>query len=52
MPVSLTVEASLPEPRMVPNHTAWRCRPRTETGFHPHGRSPRMEATSQGANGS
>ena len=52
MPVSLTVEASLPEPRMVRNHTAWRCRPRTEAGFPPHGQSPRMGATSQGANGS
>ncbi len=52
MPVSLTVEASLPEPRIARNHTAWRCRFRTETGFHPHGRSPRMGATSQGANGS
>ncbi len=52
MPVSLTVEASLPEPRMVRNHTAWRCRPRTEAGFPPHGQSPRMGATSQAANGS
>ena len=33
MPVSLTVEASLPEPRMGRNHIAWRRQPQDRNGI-------------------
>ena len=44
MPILLTMEASLPEPRTGRNRIAWGVSPRTGTGSHAHGQSPRMGA--------